>query len=180
MVSSTVTISPAQIINLGPTAPLVWLHSQETYMPSDLQQQLDHTIPNVNWTSIEGAQSPLTLDNLDTLNDLGNTSVYLTSRNGIDASPQPTWFRGITPDEDGRIGSGTGSAVIVADRGNGTVDAFYFYFYAWVRRYPGSVFSLTFHRYNKGDMLFGLEFGDHIGDWLVYNVPLWKSHGSML
>ncbi|CAG7937644.1 unnamed protein product [Penicillium nalgiovense] len=29
-------------------APLVWLHSEETYMPSDIQQQLDHTRPNVN------------------------------------------------------------------------------------------------------------------------------------
>jgi hypothetical protein len=120
----------SQCTNSNPIAPLVWLHSQETYMPSDLQQQLDNTVPKVNWTSIEGVQSPLDLNNLDTLNDLGNTSVYLTSLNGIDASPQPTWLQGITPDEDGRIGDGTGSAIIVADRGNETVDAFYFYFYA--------------------------------------------------
>ena len=105
-------------------------------MPSDIQQQLDHTIPNVNWTSIDGVQSPLNLNNLDTLNDLGNTSVYLTSREGIDANPQPAWFRGITPDKDGRIGDGRGSAIIIADRGNGDVDAFYFYFYAWVFGVP--------------------------------------------
>jgi hypothetical protein len=103
-------------------------------MPSDIQQQLDHTVPYVNWTSIKGVQSPLTLNNLDTLNNLGNTSVYLTSPNGIDAKPQPTWLRGIIPDKDGRIGNGRGCAIIVADRGNGTVDAFYFYFYAWVLR----------------------------------------------
>lgn len=136
MVSFIATIFPILHINIDPTAPLVWIHSQETYMPSDIQQQLDHTIPNVNWTSIDGVQSPLNLNNLDTLNDLGNTSVYLTSREGIDANPQPAWFRGITPDKDGRIGDGRGSAIIIADRGNGDVDAFYFYFYAWVFGVP--------------------------------------------
>jgi hypothetical protein len=99
-------------------------------MPSDIQQQLDHTKPNVNWTVVAGAPSPLDLDNLDSLNSLGNTSVYLTSSEGIDASPEPPWFRGITPDLEGRIGDGTGSAIVIVDRGNGTVDAFYFYFYA--------------------------------------------------
>ncbi|CAG8922230.1 unnamed protein product [Penicillium salamii] len=130
-------------------APLVWLHSQETYMPSDIQQQVINTVPKINWTSIEGVQSPLDLNNLDTLNGLGNTSVYLTSHDGIEANPQPAWFRGITPDQDGRLGNGTGSAIIFADRGNGTVDAFYFYFYA----------------FNKGDKVLKMEFGDHIGDW---------------
>jgi hypothetical protein len=99
-------------------------------MPSDIQQQLDHTKPNVNWTTIEGVQTPLTLDNLDTLNSMGNTSVYLTSLEGIEADPEPGWFRGIKPDSDGRTVDGTASIIIMADRGNGTVDAFYFYFYA--------------------------------------------------
>lgn len=108
----------------------MWLHSQETYYPSDLQAQLDHTTPKVNWTTVADAPSPLTLDNLDQLNDLGNASVYLTSHEGIDAVPEPAWFRGIVPDNDGRIGDGTGSAIIVVDHGGDDVDAFYFYFYA--------------------------------------------------
>ncbi|KXG46120.1 Vacuolar protein sorting-associated protein 62 [Penicillium griseofulvum] len=118
-------------------------------MPSDIQQQLDHTKPNLNWTSIEGVQSPLTLNNLDTLNSMGNTSVYLTSLEGIEADPEPAWFRGIKPDTDGRTVDGTASIIVMADRGNGTVDAFYFYFYA----------------FNKGGQVLGMEFGDHIGDW---------------
>jgi len=61
---------------------------------------------------------------------MGNTSVYLTSHKGIDTTPEPAWFGGITPDSDGRIGNGTGSAIIVVDHGGGEVDAFYFYFYA--------------------------------------------------
>lgn len=99
-------------------------------MPSDIQQQVDHTRPNVNWTTVEGVESPLNLNNLDTLNTMGNTSVYLTSLEGIEADPEPAWFRGIRPDSEGRIGNGTGSVIVTADRGNGTVDAFYFYFYA--------------------------------------------------
>lgn len=112
------------------TAPLVWLHSQEIYLPSDNQQQLDHTRPNVNWTTVEGVESPLTLNNLDTLNYMGNSSVYLTSLGGIEANPEPSWFRDIRPDSQWRTGNGTGSVMIIADRGNETVDAFYFYFYA--------------------------------------------------
>ncbi|KAJ5124179.1 uncharacterized protein N7515_008004 [Penicillium bovifimosum] len=130
-------------------APLVWLHSEDTYMPSDIQQQLDHTRPMVNWTSISGVPSPLTLNNLDALNNLGNESVYLTSLEGIEASPEPAWFRGIGPDPEGRTVNGTASAIIVVHRDDTTVDAFYFYFYA----------------FNKGGKVLGLEFGDHIGDW---------------
>ncbi|KAJ5780450.1 hypothetical protein N7457_005610 [Penicillium paradoxum] len=118
-------------------------------MPSDIQQQLDHTKPNVNWTTLEGVQQPLNLNNLDTLNSLSNASVYLTSSEGIEASPEPAWFRGIRPDSQGRTVGGTASAIIVIDRDDQTVDAFYFYFYA----------------YNKGGRVLGLEFGDHIGDW---------------
>ncbi|KAJ5116258.1 hypothetical protein N7456_000606 [Penicillium angulare] len=130
-------------------APLVWLHSQDPYKPSDLQAQLDNTTPQVNWTSIPNTPTPLTLDNLDQLNNLGNTSVYLTTHGGIAETPQPAWWDGITPDRDGRIGNGTGCAIIVVDHGKENVDAFYFYFYA----------------YNKGDRVLGMEFGDHIGDW---------------
>jgi hypothetical protein len=99
-------------------------------MPSDIQQQLDHTRPMVNWTTISGVDSPLTLNNLDTLNCLGNTSVYMTSPEGIEASPEPAWFRGIKPDSEGRTVNGTASAIIVVHRDDKTVDAFYFYFYA--------------------------------------------------
>jgi hypothetical protein len=60
---------------------------------------------------------------------MGNTSVYLTSHEGIAADPEPAWFRGITPDAQGRIGNATGCAIIVVDHGKGSVDAFYFYFY---------------------------------------------------
>ncbi|OJJ34138.1 hypothetical protein ASPWEDRAFT_52428 [Aspergillus wentii DTO 134E9] len=130
-------------------APLVWLHSEESYQPSDIGQQLVHTTPMVNWTSTKDAPSPMTLDNLDKLNNLGNTSVYLTSKEGIDADPQPAWFHGTTPDEKGQTNNAVSCAIITRDHANGTLDAFYFYFYA----------------YNEGNTVLGMEFGNHIGDW---------------
>ncbi|PLB37339.1 uncharacterized protein BDW47DRAFT_118180 [Aspergillus candidus] len=130
-------------------APLVWLHKEDPYMPSDIGQQLGHTTPQVNWKPIHGAPSPLTLNNLDSLNDLGNTSVFLTSIEGIDADPQPAWFRGVTPDENGQTKDAVTSTIIVREHGDNIVDAFYFYFNA----------------YNQGNTVLGMEFGDHIGDW---------------
>lgn len=95
-----------------------------------MQAQLDNTTPQVNWTAIDGAPSPLTLDNLDQLNDLGNETVYLTTQDGIAATPQPSFLLGVTPDSDGKAGDTYACAIVVNDHGSGAVDAFYFYFYA--------------------------------------------------
>jgi len=84
----------------------------------------------VNWTEVVGAPSPLTLDNLDSLNALGDTSVFLTSKEGINANPQPDWFKGVTPNAAGKTEGAVSCAIVVYDHGDGTVDAFYFYFYA--------------------------------------------------
>ncbi|KAJ9294834.1 hypothetical protein DTO271G3_6396 [Paecilomyces variotii] len=128
-------------------APLIWLYSQDAYRPSDIGQQVVHTVPEVNRTVIE--TPPLNLNNLDILNDMGNTSVYLTSKEGINANPQPAWFEGVTPNAQGKTEGAVSCAIVVYDHGNGTVDAFYFYFYA----------------YNLGDTVLGMVFGDHVGDW---------------
>ncbi|KAK1144868.1 Vacuolar protein sorting-associated protein 62 [Aspergillus melleus] len=129
-------------------APLVWLHSEDPYRPSGFAQQLEHTSPQMDWKVVEGAPSPLTLDNLDKLNDLGNTSIYLTSEEGIDADPTPSWFLGADITAEGKSDD-VSSSIIVNDHGDGTVDAFYFYFYA----------------YNQGNTVLGMEFGNHMGDW---------------
>ncbi|KAL4975157.1 hypothetical protein BDW66DRAFT_74064 [Aspergillus desertorum] len=129
-------------------APLIWLHSEDRYRPSGIAEHLDHVVPEVNYEPIEGAPSPLTLDNLNELNALGNGSVYLTSREGINADPQPAWLYGAEIAEDGQT-SDVSSIIVVNDHGEGEVDAFYFYFYS----------------YNQGNTVLGMEFGDHIGDW---------------
>lgn len=89
-----------------------------------------HTTPKVDWNPVQGAPNPLTLDNLDDLNELGNTSVYLTSHEGTDANPQPEWFSGTAPNEKGETVDTVSSCVILVDQSNGMLDAFYFYFFA--------------------------------------------------
>ena len=126
-------------------APLVWLYSGETYFPSDIATQLVHTKPEVNFTVVDGYPTPLTLNNLDSLNSEGGKSVYLTSDD--DVTTNPAWLKGVKPDGSGKTNGATSLAVIVNDRGNGEVDAFYMYFYA----------------YNWGGVLLGQNVDDHVG-----------------
>ena len=133
-------------------APVVYLAQGEQHYPSDIAQQLVHTTPYVNYTAIANPPSPLTLNNLDQLNNYGNNgaNVYLQSIEG--ATSNAGWFQGVAPDGRGLTESAISSAIITVDHGSGLLDAFYFYFYA----------------FNMGNMILGspyLIFGDHVGDW---------------
>lgn len=87
-----------------------------------------NTIPKIDETAID-APSPLNLDNLDELNEHDNgTSVFLSSKNGIDA-PQPEWMFGSAPDSKGRV-DGTASVIVTREVSDEEMDVFYFYFYA--------------------------------------------------
>ncbi|ORY08751.1 hypothetical protein BCR34DRAFT_603391 [Clohesyomyces aquaticus] len=127
-------------------APLVYLFSGEQFFPSDIQAQLTNTIPEVNFSAVPNVANPLDLNNLNTLSQ----DVYLTSKD--DVTKTPTWIKGVKPDGSGKTNNAVTAAVIVNDKGNGNVDAFYMYFYA----------------YNWGGIVAGintLQFGNHVGDW---------------
>jgi hypothetical protein len=137
-------------------APLVYLDQNELYLPSDIGAQLVHTNPSLNFTTIKNAPSPLSLSNLDQLNAIANCSVdnfsscplYLTSKDNVAANP--SWLYGVLPDPVTGEAVGTKScAIIVNDHGNGIVDAYYMYFYA----------------FNLGQTVAGQVLGDHVGDW---------------
>ena len=128
----------------------MYLYSGDPYRPSDIGAQLSNTKPEVDFTVLSDAPSPLTLDNLNTLNNLppaNGSNVYLTSND--DVTTNPSYFYGQTPDSTGSTGTATSCAIIVNDHGNGAVDAFYMYFYA----------------YNYGGTFLGTNLGDHVGDW---------------
>ncbi|KAI1926336.1 hypothetical protein LOZ65_002567 [Ophidiomyces ophidiicola] len=128
-------------------APLIWIHSEDSYKPSDIGAQIANTIPQVNFQAIPGISLPLTLNDLDALNSKGSTEVFLTSKEGIRALPP--WFKGVRPNRDGKTEGAISCAIVVTEREAGVLDAFYFYFYA----------------YNRGTTVFGVEFGNHVGDW---------------
>ncbi|KAL6249829.1 Vacuolar protein sorting-associated protein 62 [Rhinocladiella similis] len=133
-------------------APVAYLCSTEVYFPSDIGAQIAHTHPEDGSGLAIGPPAALTLSNLDTLNAFadGGTNVYLSSDEGIQALP--SWFTGSRPQADGSTPSIVGCTVVTVAKSNDTLDAFYFYFYA----------------YNQGNWVLGspaFEFGDHVGDW---------------
>ncbi|QIW99236.1 hypothetical protein AMS68_004754 [Peltaster fructicola] len=128
-------------------APMVYLYTGETYFPSDLGAQLTNTQPEVNFTVVNGAPNPLTLDNLDQLNTYGGKSVYLSSKQ--DPATNPSWLNGVVPDSVGKTNGAVSCGIIVNDHGAGLVDVFYMYFYA----------------FNYGGFYFGQDVDLHVGDW---------------
>lgn len=111
------------------------------------------TQPEVNFATVNGAPSPLNTANINALNNLGGGSVYLTSKQDI--TTNPGWLGGNEPDST-NMTLGTTCAVITYDHGDGTLDAFYMYFYSY--NWGGIV------RVPILDIDIG-NYGDHVGDW---------------
>ncbi|KAI5835592.1 hypothetical protein K523DRAFT_318928 [Schizophyllum commune Tattone D] len=120
-------------------APYTVLYSKEHYFPSDVVTHLEHTTPEVNYTAIADAT---TLADLNSL----TTDAYLTSNDDVETNP--SWLTSIDnkPDADGLSKA---PATIIAVQKDGFVDVFYFYFYS----------------FDFGNDLFGIVFGNHVGDW---------------
>ena len=57
------------------------------------------------------------------------SDVWLTSND--DVTKDPTWIKGTKPNGQGKTEGATTAAIIVNDKGDGNVDAFYMYFYAY-------------------------------------------------
>ena len=71
----------------------------------------------------------------------------MTSKTNV--STNPAWLYGVPPARNYSTPGATSSATIVYDHGDGTVDAFYMYFYA----------------FNYGDVVLNQLLGNHVGDW---------------
>ncbi|KAK4609399.1 Putative vacuolar protein sorting-associated protein TDA6 [Fulvia fulva] len=157
-------------------APIAYLHTEEKYNPSDISTQLFNTHPAINRTTTTAGPNPLTLDNLNNLNTIANSGspggedIFLTSNADPTTDPRPEYLYGVLPDAQGKTNGATSSAVITVQKGGGILDAFYFYFYA----------------FDFGGVYFGLNVGNHVGDWehtmvrFVAGVPqaIWYSQHS--
>src|SRR5450755_4088057 len=101
------------------SAPIIWLHSADPFMPSDILTHVQHMTPETNRKPIPGIPD-LNLDNLALLNEYGN-GVYLTSKDDVTASP--SWIYGQAPDQTGAIRNATPCVVIVVEKSVRDVDA---------------------------------------------------------
>ncbi|KAJ4244734.1 hypothetical protein NW762_014309 [Fusarium torreyae] len=144
-------------------APLVWLHHDDRYMPSDLAAHIRHTTPMLDGQPISGLPS-IDLENLAELNDRGDEDVALTSKE--DPLTYPAWILGEAPDEKGRIHDSVPCAVILVEKSEVDVDAFYFYFYSF-NEGPNITQVLEPIDRLVGDenLESGMHFGNHVGDW---------------
>lgn len=157
-------------------APLVHLFSGEQFWPCDIAEHLEHVTPYLNYTPIGASSRSFNLTNLVKLNEYNNGRfVYLKSDDNVEE--RPDWLGGeknipdeteksfgnvpgstlrtqrpLTKGDGGQVHGGRSDApavLVVVDKGNGIVDAFWFFFYS----------------YNLGNLVFNIRFGNHIGDW---------------
>ncbi|KAL9123696.1 MAG: hypothetical protein Q9217_006900 [Psora testacea] len=154
-------------------APYVHLYSEEQFWPCNTVEHLLHTTPELNYTPIEEQRQVLNLTNLDKLNDYERgRHVFLTSKDNVEDRPEwlggaeniPTRFKEDVSDkgrfhpshtyepinnnrEGGR--SDAPAVLVTVNKGDGVVDAFWFFFYS----------------YNLGNIVLNVRFGNHVGDW---------------
>lgn len=156
-------------------APLVYLYSGEQFWPCDIAEHLFHVTPELNYTPVQGRLQYSNLTNLNDLNEFERgRHVYLTSDDNVE--DRPDWLGGSknipneydedqetilsgrnaaqlkskikrSPNHGGR--SDAPAVLITVNKGDGIVDAFWFFFYS----------------YNLGNIVFNIRFGNHIGDW---------------
>lgn len=161
-------------------APLVHLAEDEIHFPSLMDEHLLHTMPCLDFTPVPKNEHHPTLSNLGNLNyHDGGLHLYLQSRDDVLTSP--AWLlsahnmpvplpanpehnetnTATSDDGEGKNGeqqkkfskiggrSPAPVALAIVEKEDGVVLAFWFFFYS----------------YNLGNSIFGVGFGDHVGDW---------------
>lgn len=152
-------------------APLVFLYSEEKYLPYDIEEYVGNFRPAWrNGTTVEiigkDVNDPLYkrqglhLKDLDKLpKSSADEQVFLTSLTDFDNDPEYITGKFNKPNlYTGEIKNAP-ATLIVTDKGNGWVDAYWFYFYS----------------FNLGPFVMGFgPFGDHVGDWEHSLVRFYK------
>lgn len=133
-------------------------------MPSDILTHLQHTSPQLDRKPLTDLPE-LDLDNLEILNQFGD-EVALTS-NDQDPTAYPPWIFGQAPDEAGLTRNATPCAVILVEKSESVLDAFYFYFYSFNEGPNITQVMEPLDSIILGDSGFdpSLHFGNHVGDW---------------
>lgn len=152
-------------------APLVFLYSEEKYLPYDIEEYVSHFRPTWrNGTVIDlpgkDPNDPFYKNQVLHLSDLEHLPkstheelVFLSSLSDFDTDPE--WITGVHNKPNYYNGEIKNAPVtlIVTDKGNGWVDAYWFFFYS----------------FNLGPFVMGFgPFGNHIGDWEHCLVRFYK------
>jgi hypothetical protein len=129
-------------------------------MPSDILTHVVNTQPYINSSALTPS-GKYDLDNLATLNRYGD-GVFLTASSVL--LDNQSWHLGEKPDQDGALHNSTACAVIVIEKSDHIVDAFYFYFYSSDQgaSIDQVVQPLKFIMPDAGP---DEHFGNHVGDW---------------
>ena len=131
-------------------------------MPSDLFAHVQHTSPMLDRKPIPDLPA-LDLDNLETLNRFGD-QVALTSND--DPLTIPDWLVGETPDKAGQVHNSTPCVVVLVEKNEADLDAFYFYFYSYNEGPNITQVLEPLNRLVSGEKAeSGIHFGTHVGDW---------------
>lgn len=151
-------------------APLVFLYSEEKYLPYDIEKYVSNFRPawrNGTTISIPGKNpkdplyqnQKLKITDLEHLPKSKEDKVFLTSLSGFDKDPEFITGKNNKPNlYNGEIKNAP-AVLIVTDKGNGWVDAYWFYFYS----------------FNLGPFVMGFgPFGNHVGDWEHSLVRFYK------
>ncbi|ODV95482.1 hypothetical protein PACTADRAFT_50198 [Pachysolen tannophilus NRRL Y-2460] len=131
-------------------SPVVHLYSEEKYLPYDIKEY----VKNFHAEFEDGTKllngKTLNINDLSKLSNIFENPIFLTSNSDFDNDPD--WITGV--ENKPNIYNGklehSPAILIVVDKGNGWVDAFWFYFYS----------------FNLGPFVMGVgPFGNHVGDW---------------
>lgn len=140
-------------------APYVHLYSEERYWPYDVAKFVNHFyVLYKNGTVAYSAEDGEL--NITMLGELPKIAkIYLTANEDFDTDPE--WITGSKNKPslvNGEIKDAP-ATLIVVDKGNGWVDAFWFYFYS----------------FNLGPFVMGSgPYGNHVGDWEHSLVRFYK------
>lgn len=133
-------------------------------MPSDILAHIQHTSPRLHHEAIPDLP-PLDLDNLEILNEFGE-EVALTSND--DPTSYPAWLLGEAPDSTGLIHNSTPCVVILVEKSDVVIDAFYFYFYSYNEGPNITQVLEPLDSLIKGKSFDNSKhYGNHVGDWYV-------------
>lgn len=133
LLSLSVAASPLRLEKREPVpsfvlqnAPLLHLAAKEKFGLSDVAVHLSHVVPQVNYSSVA---SSVTLQTLSpaTFGD----NVYLTSKDDVTDDPKADWLRSDYGKPDANGLSGAPATIVLVNKPNGVLDAFFFTFFSF-------------------------------------------------